>query len=151
MIKKNKGFTLIEVVIVLAIAALIILVVLQAVTAANKSNRDTARKQEAGRVVSLLEQFASNNGGTYPTAANINTASGILNYDNTLITKYTFTAGGAYNSGAQAYQTANAASCNGTAANTYKVIYTLDTTTNRDYDLGVCLENGGLVMEHPSL
>src|SRR5689334_10193035 len=90
LLKKDRGFTLIEVVIVLAIGALLIMVVLQAVTSANQSSRDSTRKQEVGRMVSLLETAASNNGGQYPTTANFlsTTAPGIGAYDATLAGKY---------------------------------------------------------------
>jgi prepilin-type N-terminal cleavage/methylation domain-containing protein len=65
---KEQGFTLIEVVIVLAIAAGLILVVLLAVGGAQRSNRDTQRKSMVGNLASALENFASNTGGAYPTA-----------------------------------------------------------------------------------
>lgn len=65
-LKSNKGFTLIEVVIVLAIGALIILVVLQAVSSAQRNQRDSARRQEAARVSAALESYAANNQGVYP-------------------------------------------------------------------------------------
>jgi prepilin-type N-terminal cleavage/methylation domain-containing protein len=65
-LRKRKGFTLIEVVIVIAIGALIILVVLQAVSNAQESQRDSTRRQEASQIVAALEQFAANNQGTYP-------------------------------------------------------------------------------------
>ena len=43
----NKGFTLIEIVIVLAIAALIMVIVFLAVQGAQRSQRDTATKNNA--------------------------------------------------------------------------------------------------------
>lgn len=66
LIKKQKGFTLIEIVLVLAIAAFIILMVFLALSGANKARRDTQRKQNAGQVTSDLEAYASNNNGAYP-------------------------------------------------------------------------------------
>ena len=65
-LRKRKGFTLIEVVIVIAIGALIILVVLQAVSNAQESQRDSTRRQEGSQIVAALEQYAANNQGTYP-------------------------------------------------------------------------------------
>ena len=97
--KQSKGFTLIEVVIVLAIAALIILVVLQAVGAAQRANRDSARKSEAGRAVALMEQYASNNSGQYPLDAGAFKIA-IQNYDGTLFAKYTAAGGSALNGAA---------------------------------------------------
>lgn len=66
---KQGGFTLIEVVLVLAIGALIILMALLAFGGASRSRRDTARKAAVGNLSSALEQYASNNNGNYPTAA----------------------------------------------------------------------------------
>ena len=67
--KKEQGFTLIEIVIVLAIAAAIILMVFLAVTGVRKSQRDTQRRSDAGRMAATLEQYASNYGGAYPATA----------------------------------------------------------------------------------
>ena len=66
LLKKSQGFTLIEVVIVLAIAALIMLIVFLAVAGAQKSRRDTQRRNDLGRVGASLESFAANNNGCYP-------------------------------------------------------------------------------------
>jgi prepilin-type N-terminal cleavage/methylation domain-containing protein len=63
---KEKGFTLIELVIVLAIAALILAGVLVAVTGAQTARRDTQRKNDVSTVAAYLEQIASNNAGAYP-------------------------------------------------------------------------------------
>lgn len=64
--KKQGGFTLIEVVLVLAIGALIILMALLAFGGASRSRRDTARTSLAGEIQAAAEQSASNNNGTYP-------------------------------------------------------------------------------------
>ena len=147
LMKRDKGFTLIELVIVLAIAALIILVVLQAVGAAQKSNRDSTRKQEAARVVSLLEQYASNNGGKYPDESGLTTA--ITNYDSSLATKYTVVPGvPAPASGTTAVVlTGDCPATIGSAD--YQLAYS-QTSNNRDYSLSVCLEGGGISPVHPS-
>lgn len=68
IIKKQDGFTLIEVVLVLAIGALIILMALLAFNGASKSRRDTARTNAAGQFAASLEQYASNTSGSYPTS-----------------------------------------------------------------------------------
>lgn len=67
----QKGFTLIELVIVLAIAALILAGVLLAVSGAQKSRRDTQRKNDLSNVAATLESYASNKQGAYPTNQNI--------------------------------------------------------------------------------
>lgn len=64
-VKNNKGFTLIELVIVLAIGALIIAGVLIAVGGAQRSQRDNSRKEVAARVATVLENYASNHDGSY--------------------------------------------------------------------------------------
>jgi prepilin-type N-terminal cleavage/methylation domain-containing protein len=69
LLKKEKGFTLIEIVLVLAIAGLILLMVFLAVSGAQKSRRDTQRKEDISRIASQLESYASNNSGAYPTNA----------------------------------------------------------------------------------
>ena len=66
---KKSGFTLIEIVIVLAIAALIIVIVFVAVQGAQRSRRDTARRAAASRVLASLTQCAGDNSGTIGTTA----------------------------------------------------------------------------------
>jgi prepilin-type N-terminal cleavage/methylation domain-containing protein len=70
--KKEQGFTLIEIVIVLAIAAAIMLLVFLAVSGAQKTKRDTATKSAAGQLSAQIENYLSNNGGTLA----VNTALG---------------------------------------------------------------------------
>jgi prepilin-type N-terminal cleavage/methylation domain-containing protein len=69
LIKKDKGFTLIEIVLVLAIAGLLLLIVFLAVSGAQRSRRDSQRKNDAARLLAQGEQYASNNNGSYPNSA----------------------------------------------------------------------------------
>lgn len=69
--KQAKGFTIIEVVLVLAIAGLIFLMVFIALPALQRSQRDAARKSEAGTVTSAIQSYMSNNRNAIPTAAQI--------------------------------------------------------------------------------
>lgn len=62
----SKGFTIIEVMIVLAIAGLIILIVLLAVPALQRNGRNTAIKQDAAAIAGGIGEFASNNDGARP-------------------------------------------------------------------------------------
>lgn len=68
MAKQNtnskKGFTIIEVVLVLAIAGLIFLMVFVALPALQRSQRDTARRNDLARVDTSLVQYQTNNQGT---------------------------------------------------------------------------------------
>ena len=64
--KKHKlyeGFTIIEVVLVLAIAGLIFLMVFLALPALQRSQRDTQRKQDVAMVVTTLHNWKANNKG----------------------------------------------------------------------------------------
>ena len=64
---KKDGFTIIEVVLVLAIAGLIFLIVFLAVPQLQRSRRDTQRRSDAARVLTELNNYASANNGNYPT------------------------------------------------------------------------------------
>lgn len=79
MLKKlqnSKGFTIIEVMIVLAIAGMIILVVLLAVPAVQRNGRNTAIKNDAGAIAGGITEFESNNNGATPTAVVAGTGAG---------------------------------------------------------------------------
>lgn len=67
--KKVEGFTIIEVLIVLAIAGLILLIVFLAVPALQRNSRNTQRKNDVSAVASAISNFVSNNGGAVPTAS----------------------------------------------------------------------------------
>src|SRR5476651_664690 len=68
--KQNRGFTIIEVMIVLGIAGLILAIVLLAVPALQRSQRNNARRSDAVHYGGLVSDFVSNHGGTMPTTAN---------------------------------------------------------------------------------
>ena len=63
----GRGFTIIEVVLVLAIAALIFLMVFIALPALQRSQRDVARKNDLNRVQSSITTYQSNSRGALPT------------------------------------------------------------------------------------
>ena len=62
MTKNKKGFTIIEVVLVLAIAGLIFLMVFIALPALQRSQRNTRRRQDMARILSAFTDYQSNNG-----------------------------------------------------------------------------------------
>lgn len=66
-LKQDKGFTIIEVVLVLAIAGLIFLIVFLALPQLQASRRDTQRKSDAGRLLAAVENYAGNHSGYYPS------------------------------------------------------------------------------------
>ncbi len=65
--RKEKGFTIIEVVLVLAIAGLIFLMVFIALPALQRSQRDTQRKSDLSRLNTALASYQSNNRGSLPS------------------------------------------------------------------------------------
>jgi prepilin-type N-terminal cleavage/methylation domain-containing protein len=56
---KPRGFTIVEVIIVLAIAGLIILIVLLAVPALQRNSRNTARKTDATYMIGAIYEYNS--------------------------------------------------------------------------------------------
>lgn len=68
--KREQGFTIIEVMIVLAIAGLILLIVFLAVPALQRNARNTTIKNDASAVAGAVTEFESNNNGTPPTGVN---------------------------------------------------------------------------------
>ena len=70
LLKKEKGFTLIEIVLVLAIAGLLLVIVFLAVQGAQRSRRDTQRKHDAAIALAGVESCASNHDGQYTLCKN---------------------------------------------------------------------------------
>ena len=71
----KQGFTIIEVVLVLAIAGLIFLMVFVALPALQRSQRDTQRRDDMSRLASALTQYQANNDNNLPS-------------DNTFVSNY---------------------------------------------------------------
>ncbi len=65
--KRSQGFTIIEVLIVLAIAGLILLIVFLAVPALQRNSRNTRVKDDASKSAGALQETSNNNNGTLPT------------------------------------------------------------------------------------
>ncbi len=66
--KKAEGFTIIEVLIVLAIAGLILLIVFLAVPALQRNSRNTGRKNDVASILGAMSEFTNNNNGAFPAA-----------------------------------------------------------------------------------
>ena len=64
--KFKKGFTIIEVVLVLAIAGLIFLMVFIALPALQRSQRNTQREDDLARFLTAVTDYQSNNNGRLP-------------------------------------------------------------------------------------
>lgn len=75
----KKGFTIIEVVLVLAIAGLIFLMVFLALPALQRSQRDTQRKNDISRLQAAINDYKSANRGKLP-ANNADLQTVITNY-----------------------------------------------------------------------
>lgn len=67
--KTKSGFTIIEVVLVLAIAGLIFLMVFLALPALQRSQRDTQRRSDLARFASQVTQYQTNNRGRVPNTS----------------------------------------------------------------------------------
>lgn len=79
-IKKQKtGFTIIEVVLVLAIAGLIFLMVFVALPALQRSQRDTQRRQDFANLEAAVENYMTNNNGKLPSST---TPASVFNLGN---------------------------------------------------------------------
>ena len=155
---KKKGFTLIEIVIVLAIAALILIIVFLGVTGAQRSRRDAQRKTDLDKIAAQLESWASNHNGDYPLqgewSAFATGAGSYLKLDQAVGARTMGDPNGAaYTTAASASATVSTCATGGlgASANTVPtatvgagVAYGSGTTTgsNRTYEVRICLEAG---------
>jgi type IV pilus assembly protein PilA len=67
--KKDDGFTIIEVMIVLAIAGLILLIVFLAIPALQRNSRNTQRKNDVAAILAAIGEYTNNNNGALPNGA----------------------------------------------------------------------------------
>jgi prepilin-type N-terminal cleavage/methylation domain-containing protein len=74
--KQAQGFTIIEVLIVLAIAGLILLVVFLAVPALQRNSRNTSYRNEASQLLSAYTEQSNNSGGAALTASDTASSCG---------------------------------------------------------------------------
>lgn len=77
--RKQHGFTIIEVVLVLAIAGLIFLMVFIALPALQKSQKDTQRRQDLSRLQTAINNYQTNNKGNLPDFSTEPTVTAFLN------------------------------------------------------------------------
>ena len=78
-IKSKKGFTIIEVVLVLAIAGLIFLMVFIALPAMQRSQRDTQRRNDYSLLSTAMTNYMTSNNGKLPTALTSTDSSTYIN------------------------------------------------------------------------
>lgn len=132
--KRKEGFTIIEVLIVLAIAGLILLVVFLAVPALQRNSRNTQRKNEISSVLGAVNEWTNNNGGKLPTAAGTERADALANAKLSFYTGNVTWATGAQTNGttADTAVVVTGAKCNGSdsaagSARQLVVLYTVET------------------------
>lgn len=75
--KLTQGFTIIEVMIVLAIAGLILAIVFLAVPQLQRNARDNQRQSVVTRLKAEMDTYSSNNQGTYPFLTSCTGANGV--------------------------------------------------------------------------
>lgn len=80
--KRKEGFTIIEVLIVLAIVGLIMLIVFLAVPALQRNSRNTQRRNDISTYLGAVNEWKNNNNGKTPVTADLTTANGINNLAN---------------------------------------------------------------------
>ena len=66
--KRTEGFTIIEVLIVLAIAGLILLIVFLAVPALQRNSRNTQRKNDVQNILGGINEYVTNHTGQIPSS-----------------------------------------------------------------------------------
>lgn len=84
--QQQKGFTIIEVVLVLAIAALIFLMIFVALPALQRGQRDTARKNDASAMASAINTYRSNHRGSLSGMTAADVTSNISQIDSGSVT-----------------------------------------------------------------
>lgn len=73
--RKNKGFTLVELLVVVAIIGLLASIVLVSLNTARQKARDTRRLGDLRQVAIALELYYDNNNNAYPTVIGCTTAN----------------------------------------------------------------------------
>jgi prepilin-type N-terminal cleavage/methylation domain-containing protein len=160
--KKQNGFTLIEIVIVLAIAALIMVIVFLAVQGAQRSRRDTQRKSDLARIGALLENSAGAHSGNYPNATGGGTwtanaaaapVNNVTNYAGTFGTSYLNNENLTNPSNGQSYPVTIGAAPACTAALASHIYYQQpqpgQPAGGRSYRITMCLESGSSQVQQP--
>ena len=87
MAKSKKGFTIIEVVLVLAIAGLIFLMVFIALPALQRSQRNTQREDDISRMLTAANDYQTNNHGKSPFYKE-NGTGGTRGVDSSFVKRY---------------------------------------------------------------
>lgn len=144
----KKGFTIIEVVLVLAIAGLIFLMVFIALPALQRSQRDTQRRNDLSRMQTAVQNYQTNSRGSLPTNWTTFKAQYLIVGGDTFTdpngNDYTITAGAApasasFNAGSPTIYAASGSVCNPSGSGGL-----LTNQGNRKIAFQMALEGGGL-------
>lgn len=63
---RSEGFTIIEVLIVLAVAGLLFLMIFEAIPALERNNRNSQRKNDIAMILGAVSHYALNDSGNFP-------------------------------------------------------------------------------------
>jgi prepilin-type N-terminal cleavage/methylation domain-containing protein len=66
----SKGFTLLELLIVIGLIGILVTIAAVAYSSAQKKSRDSRRTSDIKALQAASEQYSANNNGTYPTTTN---------------------------------------------------------------------------------
>lgn len=129
--KKEEGFTIIEVLIVLAIAGLIMLIVFLAVPALQRNSRNTQRTNDVARMAAAVNECLNNNNGLVASCNDFSAAQ-LSNYITIANNQQITTVGAAgLNSATFAYNTrcdaAGTASTSGGGSRSFTLVYQVET------------------------
>jgi prepilin-type N-terminal cleavage/methylation domain-containing protein len=136
----NKGFTIIEVVLVLAIAGLIFLMVFIALPALQAGQRDSARKSDVGIVASAVNSYIANNRGSAPTSTSLASYAKNVSSNTTGIEVIGYATPVSVDDGQ--IKVVMGAKCSAAGTSDTTATYTLTAGTTRQYVVVTRLEGG---------
>jgi prepilin-type N-terminal cleavage/methylation domain-containing protein len=84
--RRNDGFTIVETIIVLAIAGIILMLSLLAIPALQRSSRNNQRKQDVQTILEAVSHYELNNAGTVPSSGGSVTMPKLYYYSTSNIT-----------------------------------------------------------------
>jgi len=138
----TKGFTIIEVVLVLAIAGLIFLMVFIALPALQSGQRDTSRKNDVGAVATAVSNYTANNRGDFPSTGTLASYASDISTNSTAPTVVSFSA--AVPIAQSQIKVVQAAKCSSTGkANNGTASQKLTAGTKNQFVVITYLESGG--------
>ncbi len=135
----KKGFTIIEVVLVLAIAALIFLMVFIALPALQRNQRDQARKQDVTNVAGAVNSYTGNNRGGFPDSTELSSYVEDISDNTETVQVRTATGAGTFTADDAIVYVTEGSRCDSVGADGS---VTLEDGTARQYTVVTRLESG---------